>query len=225
MSESSITEQLGKMDWNVERWLLETVFRAQGFLREDSSDLNADQIEALLADESEETRMREDFEEACTALVEANALDEHGWKSLFEKETQERNKRNEEAAAEHEGLKKLRMTALGEVKKLFRIAQAQRPSTPDGIDPVLSPLKLASDQLTGVLRSDGDFHPWPVSTTLESFKNIKMYDLENAVEWSDKGLVKATKRRKDRVEAFRAFREFLSQSNADADDVDRWDLV
>ena len=210
MSDSFITEQLGKMDWDVDRWLIEIVFRAQGYLREEAEGLNADQVEAILRDDEEEIRAQERLDTANKELAQVTARDEQGWASVFAEVVQERTRMNEESAADHEALLRLRTNALEKVNTLLSVAQ-QRSDPDQEFDPITSPLLLAKKQLEGVIRHDGDGLSWPIPNDLEEFKESRMEGLEDAVPRAKKDLADIAKGRSDRIEAFTSFRAFVDQ--------------
>lgn len=200
------TAQLENMDYNLEKWLTESIPRAMGMcvmLRDEPSNLSLEEIRKKLSEETE-------YIKSCIVEDEAKLADylnkpEEKWKIEFNDKVKKDKKYYSELNKEWKFKREKHLESLKRIDNLMNIAR-------DKV--ILSVLSFAKSQLDLVISSEYTPKCEPKYRGCSSWKEYRdtlIDTTKDSLVYSKKSLEKSIIRNKERLESFDTYVSFVKK--------------
>lgn len=195
------TAALTKRNYNLKQWLLNDVIRAIGvcvMLRDESSDLNCNQIRAKLV---EHVEYAEKQKAKLTEVVERHKqylnMSATAWLTSFTAESSRVREENEKRKQEHVDGHRAHEKALSKLRLL--LAKAEGEVT-------VGVLKFAADQVNSAIGFDfNSCYQEKEYSDVTAYRAAKIQEAEREIKYTQENVNECLKRAQERLKAFDAY--------------------
>lgn len=201
------TAALETMNYDVRRWLAESVIRAFGVMfemREENNNLTRDELIRRLEANSSIAHYEKSSRESKRDLERTRARSAAEWKKLFDDKVREVTQENTRSVAEWTDKKMKHEQALAEIKGLSKFAAGELQ---------INVLKFAAEQLTSALDFDFGHGPYTskLPTSWEAFKQAELALCADGIKYAEKHLADERKKTAQNIEQYKQWLDFVDQ--------------
>jgi len=195
------TAALAKRNYNIKTWLLNDVVRAIGvcvMLRDESNDLNCNQIRAKLVEHVEYAeKQKAKLTEAVERHQQYQNMSNAAWQTSFVADAERVRKENEKRRQEFEAGERAHRTALN---KLRHIRDEANHEVTVGV------LKFAIEQVNSAIGFDfNSCYQEKEYDSVESYRAAKLEDAAREIKYSKENADECLNRAVERLKAFDAY--------------------